>query len=217
MKIYHDALEPFNFAELEKSAVARGVVQQSVKEINTNLVHDFKVQTDKMGSGIFFWSFPSKRRQELIQQIEVYESQLENVRNSVKETQEEKKRAASMRCADDRPMKMQRMQKLISEEQKLDALLESNKQNDPEEIKRIQESAAVCQIGACRWTDNIWSLKSWLVKKKNIPGKELDKHLQIGDDFDYPNFSTSRKGKGKDSKSVSGKSGAKNKPSLLSQ
>lgn len=58
--IYHESLTPFNLKEIEQLASKRGVVQQSVKEVNQSLVDDGFVCCDKIGSSNFFWSFPLK-------------------------------------------------------------------------------------------------------------------------------------------------------------
>ena len=47
------------------------------------------------------------------------------------------------------------------------------KSNDPAELKRIQEVAKVCKAASDRWTDNIWAVKTYLVKKKGMAGKEV--------------------------------------------
>lgn len=42
----------------------------------------------------------------------------------------------------------------------------------------------MCKDGVNRWTDNTWEIKSWMVKKKGLSGKDVDKYLQIKGDFD---------------------------------
>jgi hypothetical protein len=50
----------FNMKELEKEASKRGVVAQTVEEVVKSLVDDRLVECEKIGSGNFYWSFPSK-------------------------------------------------------------------------------------------------------------------------------------------------------------
>jgi hypothetical protein len=51
----------FLLKELEKIAPKeKGIVMQSVKEVLQSLVGDDLVDSDKIGSSIYFWSFPSK-------------------------------------------------------------------------------------------------------------------------------------------------------------
>lgn len=37
----------------------------------------------------------------------------------------------------------------------------------------------------CRGADNTWALKSYLVKKRGMNGREVDKALGLPEDFDY--------------------------------
>ena len=63
--------------------------------------------------------------------------------------------------------------------------LDAVRLNDPEQIEQIQKQAKVNLDSANRWTDNIWGVKSYLVKKKGMSGKEVDKQLCIDANFDY--------------------------------
>ncbi len=64
-------------------------------------------------------------------------------------------------------------------------MLEENKMNDPEEVKRLEKQIGGIVEGANRWTDNIWAIKKYLTKKKGISGKEADRLLRIDGNFDY--------------------------------
>lgn len=47
------------FKELEKIAPKeKGITMQSVKEVVQNLVDDHLVDSEKIGTSIYFWSFP---------------------------------------------------------------------------------------------------------------------------------------------------------------
>jgi hypothetical protein len=54
-------------------------VSQSVKDVIQNLVNDELVDSDKIGSGNFYWSFPSKASRKR-------ENKLESLRKSIGET-----------------------------------------------------------------------------------------------------------------------------------
>ncbi len=54
LSIYHEAKEPMNLKEIEAKASKAGVVQQTIKDVNQSLVDDDLVNSDKIGSGIFF-------------------------------------------------------------------------------------------------------------------------------------------------------------------
>ena len=70
-------------------------------------------------------------------------------------------------------LKLARLEKLQAEEIHLNSTLGSMRSNDPAEVKNVEESAAANKIAGDRWTDNIWSLKNYLTKKKGLSGKEV--------------------------------------------
>ena len=41
----------------------KGITGQSVKEVLQSLVDDAMVDTDKIGTSVYFWAFPSKASQ----------------------------------------------------------------------------------------------------------------------------------------------------------
>ena len=49
-----------NLKELEKWGPKKGIVLQTVKDVNQSLIDDNLVETDKIGIGSFFWALPSK-------------------------------------------------------------------------------------------------------------------------------------------------------------
>eukprot|EP01035_Chromulina_nebulosa_P020876 gene20876-27062_t len=153
LSIYHDRKEPFNLKEIESIASKMGVVQQTVKDVNQSLIDDSLILSDKIGSANFFWSFPSKLKQD--------------------------------RKSTERPNKLRRLNELIERERELDLIIESNKMLDPVEIKKIENQIAINLNAANRWTDNIYTLKRYLTKKKGMSSKEVDKMLQIDGKFDY--------------------------------
>jgi hypothetical protein len=57
----------FLLKELEKQCQKeKGITSMSVKEIVTSLVDDGMVDTDKIGTSVYFWAFPSKASQNVI-------------------------------------------------------------------------------------------------------------------------------------------------------
>ena len=188
LRIYHEKKEPFNLKEIERDGSKAGVVQQTIKDINQSLIHDQKVQSDKMGSGVFFWSFPSKEFQDRKVKKGLMERQLDNARMALANAEESKSAAEASRNSSERPTKMRRLETLQVEEARLNGILEMNKKNDPEEISRVDKLALINQTCANRWTDNLWALKSYLVKQRGFLGKDVDTMLGMGNDFDYPDF-----------------------------
>jgi len=185
LKIYHDTKQPFNLKEIEKAGSAAGVVQQVIKEVNQSLADDSLIQSDKIGAGVFFWSFPSKELQNRLVKKEGLESALQRSEASVTAMGEAKRCAEEGRSGAGRPGKMTRLQALAEEANRCTTVLEVNLQNDPDEVRRIQKAGDKLRDSANRWVDNTYAVKSFLTKKKGMASREVDKYLGIDDNFDY--------------------------------
>jgi hypothetical protein len=153
--------------------MCQGVVQQSIKEINQSLVDDALVCAEKIGAANFYWSFPSKGYQDQINIKETLNLTLNNLETSVSDLQLLMKDAQSKRCGSDRESSLKRLHECLDIERQLDTTLDSLKYNDPEEIRRIDAQSKENQEGANRWTDNIWTLKGFLTRKKGMNSKEV--------------------------------------------
>lgn len=61
MELFYEKKDFFQLKELEKIAPKeKGIVQGSVKDVVQSLVDDGMVDTDKIGTSVYFWAFPSK-------------------------------------------------------------------------------------------------------------------------------------------------------------
>lgn len=60
LELFHEGQEFYQLKDLEKMAKDKGINQNQVKEILQLLVDDALVDSDKIGSSLFYWSFPNK-------------------------------------------------------------------------------------------------------------------------------------------------------------
>lgn len=61
MEIFHETKDFFTLKELEKIAPKeKGIVQGTVKDVLQSLVDDNMVDSDKIGTSVYFWALPSK-------------------------------------------------------------------------------------------------------------------------------------------------------------
>lgn len=72
MEIFYEKKDFFQLKELEKIAPKeKGIVQGSVKDVVQSLVDDGMIDTDKIGTSVYFWAFPSKaantKKQKIVQ------------------------------------------------------------------------------------------------------------------------------------------------------
>jgi len=151
----------------------KGVVQQTVKDMNQSLVDDFLVFSDKIGSANFFWSFPSKAYQDQNVRKETLSNTRAQIRQNIDTVSSQVDEARAERNHPDRAKMLAEFANIRREEEQLDGQLEQLKVNDPDEIRRVEKLAQVNKASADRWTDNLWQIKSFLTKKKGMAGKEV--------------------------------------------
>lgn len=168
------------------------MVLQTVKDINLSLSHDSLIQSDKIGAANFFWSFPAKLYGDKIKAKENLQSQLDSIRHQIldselKLSQSKVQRKSSGNYSTvfqslisvsivnvlDRGNKLAALSALLDREKQVDKIINDNKLNDPEEIKRIEKQIKLNKESADRWTDNIFAIKKYLTKKKGMSGKEV--------------------------------------------
>ncbi|KAG6594106.1 putative meiotic nuclear division protein [Phytophthora cinnamomi] len=186
LRIYHESKEVFNLKEVEKLGSKAGVVLQTVKDVNQALVDDALVDCDKIGSGNYFWSFPSKLSQsrkrklsELEQRRQTVQGKLANVQQSIEEQK------AQRLESEERVQKLRRLEEQKAKVQALRTKVQHLAEIDPVILDELERKVRVAKEGSDRWTDNVYTLKSWVVKKRGVEGREVDKWLGIKDDFDY--------------------------------
>ena len=86
LQMFYEKKEPLNLKEVEKFGAKRGIVLQSVKDVNQSLVDDNLVETDRIGIGCFWWALPSKGFQVRKNLIEDYDKKLETCKTEIEET-----------------------------------------------------------------------------------------------------------------------------------
>ena len=60
LELFHEKKEFMLLKEVEKFAYReKGIVTQSAKDVLQSLVDDDMINSDKIGSSVYFWSFPS--------------------------------------------------------------------------------------------------------------------------------------------------------------
>lgn len=164
----------------------KGITAMSVKEVLQELCDNDLVSFEKIGSGNFYWCFPS----EAFNKRKVRENKLNA---SIAEVQQEIMQLQS------EIQQLEPGREPCEERTKLDSEIETFSQQlaqirkecskyeqfDPAQIKKTQEQIVTAKDAANRWTDNIFQLRSWAVKTCNIDPKAFNEAFQISEDFDY--------------------------------
>ena len=84
MEIFYESKDVFLLKDIEKIAPKnKGITSMSVKDVLMSLVHDGLVDTDKIGTSVYFWAFPSKASQARKRKLENAENNLNSVFNKL--------------------------------------------------------------------------------------------------------------------------------------
>lgn len=194
LDIFHESKEVFNLKELENIGAKRGVVSQSIPDVIKSLVDDKLIEQDKIGSGNFFFSFPAAAYLAAQSKVSTLEQTITNEENMIKElehrlqtltTERTGSSSSSSGAALQRTNKLSQLEALKGQSLALDKALTVHAENDPAVMDELRKKAQILKISSDRWTDNVYSLRSHLIKKFGREPKEVDKLLGINDSFDY--------------------------------
>jgi len=85
-----------------------------------------------------------------------------------------------------RAAKMARRSELVKSVAEKTAELDKLKENDPQAIADLEKELKLVTEAATRWTDNVFACQEYMVKKRGMVKKEVNKMIGITDAFDYP-------------------------------
>ncbi|EME26811.1 Meiotic nuclear division protein 1 [Galdieria sulphuraria] len=187
LEIFTESKTFFTLKELEKVAPKqKGIVLPSVKEVLQSLVDDDVVSSDKCGTQTVYWCLPSQAVQkkrcriasltEHLQAKYALRQQLfqrrDELRNSHQDTEE-------------RTHFIEQINELESKLKLIQEQLDIYKESDPEVLAEIRNVSHIAWEATNRWTDNIFSIRSWVTSKFGLPSSEFDKNFGLSEDFDY--------------------------------
>lgn len=185
-RLMMESKDVWTLKDLEKECPKRGITAMSVKDVLQELVDNDMVSFDKIGSGNFYWCFPSdayNKRQVAIDtlsaSISSMESEIASLEAQIAELEPGREDSEERTRLDS---EVSEIQKQLDEVQ---LISQSYEALNPESIRKAQRHAEIALEAANRWTDNIFTIKSWCVKKFNLPGSQFDKNFQLDESFDY--------------------------------
>jgi hypothetical protein len=177
----------FQLKDVEKlCSQEKGIVMNTIKDVLAGLVDDGLVDSEKIGTSLYYWALPSKalkKREETIQRAE-QELVTEQARN-VDLTQRAEAESSAEDESEKRMELESKLRELLSERERLSRELDLYKENDPVEYEKMREGIVVCKKACNRWIENIFSLKSWMKNKFRVDEAALDKQFEIPSDLDY--------------------------------
>lgn len=187
MEIFFETKDVFQLKDLEKIAPKeKGITPMSVKEVLQSLVDDALVDSDRIGTSNYFWAFPSKALHIRNQKLETLGIQLrEATERKQSVCQNIEKVNVGRQNTENRAKLTKELEELRKEKIQLKADVEKYQECDPEVVEEIRKLNKIARDAANRWTDNVFTVKSWAKKKFGFENKQIDKTFGIPEDFDY--------------------------------
>jgi hypothetical protein len=177
----------FSALPLTSSIFHPSLLSLSIADINNALVDDGLVDKEKIGGSNYFWSFPTKKERKMQLQHEETLKLIEELK--VKNTDSESKLADAKRGREEnddgeRAKKLARLGDLSKERTDNETELETLKENDPQALVDLDKELKLVVGSANRWTDNLFTCKAYLTKKRGMDPKEASRILGITATFD---------------------------------
>ena len=187
MQLFYEKKDFFSLKELEKLCQKeKGITSMSVKDVLQSLVDDAMVDTEKIGTSVYFWAFPSKASQNRKRKIEDLEQKCRDLKRKKDDTSQQVREARGGR--EETPVRETLLHELMTLRQRraeLDDALRQYGDCDPDVMRHKQTEAATAKEAANRWTDNIFAVKSWARRKFSIDESTLNKQFDISPELDY--------------------------------
>ncbi|CAJ1949661.1 unnamed protein product [Cylindrotheca closterium] len=195
--LYHKTQQVYTEKEMITLASKAGINAQTIPDIHQSLVDDALVEKQKIGGTNYCWSFKSKKDRMAQKQHKATLEQIEALQPKVEEAKarlaDAKRGREEVEVGEDggteedtRAAKLAKLSTLAQTKAALEQQLQALKENDPAALANLEKEYQLVRDAANRWTDNIFECKSYLVKKKGMDKKEVNKILGITANFDYP-------------------------------
>jgi len=188
LDIFYEKKDFFLLKELERIAPKeKGIISQSVKDVVMSLVNDDLVDSEKIGTSVYFWAFPSKATANRKRKLSDLNEKIAKSSKSYNDTMCNIDKATEGReNSDERNMCLSKLNALKDKKTDIESKLQMYRDCDPEVLKEMQKEILQSNQASNRWTDNIYSLHSWIEQKfPSISINDLDKQFGIPEDLDY--------------------------------
>eukprot|EP01117_Protostelium_nocturnum_P014023 TRINITY_DN5296_c0_g1_i1.p1 TRINITY_DN5296_c0_g1~~TRINITY_DN5296_c0_g1_i1.p1 ORF type:complete len:202 (+),score=78.74 TRINITY_DN5296_c0_g1_i1:27-632(+) len=186
-EVFTETKEVFMLKDLERICPKqKGIVQQTVKDVLTGLVNDGIVKTDKLGVSTFFWLFPSDEANSREVQLKKWNSDVENNKRKREDLLKQKEEITKGREeSEERKAKISKLIALEKENNQMKEKLSALSDSDPALLKAMEKDIKDAKEAANRWTDIIFSLRSFCENNLGVDKASFDQGFEIPSNFDY--------------------------------
>lgn len=145
LQIFHEKKDFFQLKELEKIAPKeKGIIAQSVKDVLQSLVDDGMVDTDKIGSSVYFWAYPSQAHNLKKKKLDEFENKLEHLQLKLNDARKALAEAKQNRKDNaERQNALAKIEKLNEIKNELESKLKTYKDCDPSFIQKLKADTMV--------------------------------------------------------------------------
>nr|AOP03997.1 Mnd1 [Rhizophagus irregularis] len=185
-RVFKKLKEFYQLKELERDAPKmKGIVTNTVKDVLQSLVDDNLVNTDKIGTSNYYWSFPSSALQSRKARIEELMLELQKLKEKNTELQSNIDVAYDGReNSDDRATLLKKVAELEAINKKHQENLALFRECDPALLEAKENHANLALECGNRWTENIFLIQSYCFKKFNIERADFNQQFGIPEEFD---------------------------------
>jgi len=183
LEYFHETKDFYQLKELEKLLPkSKGIISQSVKEVIESLIADGTVTSEKIGTSVYYWSFPSKA-------LMVKKTRLAELEHKVvQETKRKKDLQVTLEGlkvgredSEQRQQVLTQLQVVELEHQALNKELATYRDNDPVLFEAKRKAAEQAKEAVNRHTDNIFALQSFCMNKFGMSNTDFSNAFEVPD------------------------------------
>lgn len=156
-----------------------------MKEVLQSLVDDRLVQTDKIGSSNFFWSFPSERANIIRNRLDAASNANSHFRGQLQDLNTSLEREKSARPESEK--RMAGLEKLQASKENIKALekeLNAYGVCHPAKVEAKKRAVVAAHEAAVRWTDNYTILLAYFARQNGVGEQEIRNFLDIEENYE---------------------------------
>ena len=191
---FHSTAVAHNIKDLEKALPSvAGINGMQVKDYLQALSGDNKIRVEKIGSGNWYWSFPSDEKKGKEAILEKVEQEHAKATATVSELQAKIDEASMARGDDedmllgsDRKSLVTKHAELAKQVDMLKVELAAFTDQDPVEMTKKEQETAQFKSEADKWTDQILSMEGWLKEFMGGDREQMTAMMQqyYGEEYD---------------------------------